>query len=224
MYLPLTKFLHPFDFEMLRRLLPVEVRKQVLDGEIEGQHPMRKWEYGMAMKASCQWLDAARYILPWGTSLSDWPGGSWLDVGGAGSPFSNWVTELTPFTCEVLDPKTSVPIESYAGPAAYVITAISTIEHTTDDLAFLRACIKNLRPGGLLFLTTDCWDGQEKDTAHFHWMRERIYTERSFQALVASAERVGLRQFGGADYHYHGAQVYDYTFGCATFVREDPRP
>jgi SAM-dependent methyltransferase len=192
--IPLTKTLDPADLDDLTE--EVALVQAVGIGE---QHPMRTWEYSLALRAISEHRKthhSLEYLV--------------LDVGGAGSPFS----QIVPYPCQVIDPKINLAIEDLDLPAipADAVTAISTIEHVPSQLPFLDACHRALAPGGLLFLTMDCWDRDEADTAHFHWMRERIYGPHLFARLINACLTVGFQGFGAVDLTYHGDHVYDFSF------------
>jgi SAM-dependent methyltransferase len=203
--IPLTKTLNPEkDYTTL-----AEECALVDAVGVEGQHTHRRFEYALALHALAAHrpADAAYHVL---------------DVGGAGSPFSQIVDQLPWVACEVIDPKVNADIEGWptATPVDAVIS-ISTIEHVRHPTPFLRAIHRALKPGGLLFLTMDCWNCEGPDTAHFHWMRERIYNKASWQDLAKHATlHLGFKRFGTADYTYHGNFVWDYSFCSLALVKE----
>jgi len=210
--IPLTKTCDPED--LLGLLAPQALLVDQVP--LGGQHPMRRWEYALALEALTEhWATAM-----WNGQIQ--PAYGLLDVGGAGSPFSQIVDQIPGLACEVIDPKLNMDIEAFAPMSeADAVVAISTIEHVRHPTPFLRAIHRALRPGGLLFLTMDCWNCEGPDTAHFHWMRERIYNKASWQDLAKHATmHLGFRRFGTADYTYHGDFVYDYSFCSLALVKE----
>jgi cyclopropane fatty-acyl-phospholipid synthase-like methyltransferase len=94
------------------------------------------------------------------------------------------------------------------------------IEHVEEIRKFFRACHMLLKPGGLLFLTTDYWDAEGDDTAHFHWMRKRIYNAERMRKLQGDLRELGYASFGQADWAYHGPQVYDYAVCSTAMVKK----
>jgi SAM-dependent methyltransferase len=163
------------------------------------QHNHRRFEYSLALRAIAEHRKTHRsleYLV--------------LDVGGAGSPFS----QIVPYPCQVIDPKINLAIEELDVPAipADAVITISTIEHVPSQLPFLDACARALAPGGLLFLTMDCCDYDGDDTSHFRWLRERIYGPHAWGELLNACLTAGFQGFGGADPIYHGDHVYDYSF------------
>ena len=203
----LIKTLDPRDWdELVPELVLVDA---VGIGE---QHPMRRWEYAMALRALSEHRKG--YVSPLAGYLV-------LDVGGAGSPFAE-ICQSTQASCQIVDPKLNVAIEAIGGvPLADAVISISTIEHVKEPLPFLEACHRALAPGGLLFLTADYWDRWGgPDTAHFHWMRERIYNPMKWGVLAGEASTLGFRMFGGYDMIYGGNHVYDYTFASLALTKE----
>ena len=207
--LPLSKTLHPTDLLLLSEELAA-----VDAVGVAGQHAHRRWEYAMALYTLAAWK---------GSEAEDQPHHV-LDVGGAGSPFLTIAQGVYPAACiEVVDPAVNHPIEaSPIRDGSYdVVTCISTLEHVPLWNDFLRACVRHLRPGGLFFLTVDYWDCEGPDTAHFHWMRERIYNRSSLEDVRGFLKTLGVYRFGGVDTKYHGDQVYgSYTFASLALRKE----
>lgn len=229
-FLPFSKCMDLADYPSL------EPELALLDqhGAVEGQHPARRWEYALAHHALAAWL-------------ADWPDleQCWddhplraCDVGGAGSAFAGTLRDVVA-AVDVIDPAlilkgtvnhiTFYPVDlwqySVTQPHAQydVLTLISVLEHVPDDAVnrLLRAAKILLRPGGLLFLTVDCWNSAGPDTAHFYWMRQRIYTPDRVRALQQTLrEQQGFVSFGRGDWTYHGPTVYDYTFASLAMTRK----
>lgn len=164
------------------------------------------------------------------------------DVGGAGSNFWQLLHGLTPDPILVIDSAAPDRVWRDGEPVQYwresveefathgmhnqfdVITCISVIEHVEELRKFFRACHMLLKPGGLLFLTTDYWDAEGDDTAHFHWMRKRIYNAARLQRLIASVRDLGFTRFGAPtsrdSWEYPGPQVYDYSVASVALTRK----
>lgn len=197
------------------------------------QNPIRKWEYAMALRAIHGWRNDHAPDGPLHV----------CDVGGAQSGFWQVLAPLSPDKYIVIvDPAAphghvnAVPgakhiiypcgIEEYATPVPErrnsfdVLTVISVIEHVEQVKHFFRACHTILRPGGLLFFTADYWDAEGPDTAHFHWMRQRIYNDSRIKKLLADLRDLGFQSFGHADWSYHGNQVYDYSIVGVAMVKK----
>lgn len=216
---------------------PYTTRIDATPGALEGQHPIRRWEYAMVLYAIDCWL-LKRAESPATATDALSPPPRIADIGGAGSNFSQL---LLPLVGEgpilLLDPaapdrawRDGEPlqywretVEQFASHASHdqfdVLTCISVIEHVKDLRPFFRACRMLLKPGGLLILTTDYWDAEGEDVAHFHWMRERIYNAERMGKLRQSLGELGLKLFGGSDWGYPGPMVYDYSVASLAVVK-----
>ena len=212
--IPLTKTLDRLDYQDDR--LGTGIRTWV-DPSFETaspQAPERKWEYGLALEAYHQWEPTC---LPWPDG-----GARTADVGGYGSPFQTIASEIM---CRptIIDPLADTgTIEAYTGEPFDVIFALSVLEHVPDVELFLDACVRHLTPGGLLFLTVDIWDKEGPDTAHFHWMRERIFDPATWLILSRKlTHQGGMTLFGEPDWAYHGDQLYaSYSFASLAMTKE----
>lgn len=198
----------------------------------EGQHPMRVWEYAMAHRAIGDWQKAQQQADGYVEHAL-----CICDVGGAGSQFALSLSSLSTSDIDIVDP--AIPqgiitaghlrwiglnVETYAGDAPHdqydVLTVLSVLEHVQEVRPFLRACRMLLKPGGLLFLTMDCWNCSGPDTAHFHWMRKRIYNPDLIRKLQQDLRELGYSSFGRGEWSYHGNFVFDYSFGSLAMVKK----
>jgi SAM-dependent methyltransferase len=202
-----------------------------------GQHEARWWEYAMAHRAIATWYESVgEYLEGRSPQVIAGTGGPLLlaDVGGAGSRFAQSLVALTSEDILTIDPEPRaadlsrvVPyvgtVEQFAAQMSHnqfdCLTAISVIEHLENVIPFLRACHMLLKPGGLLFLTTDCWNKEGEDVAHFHWMRKRIYTPESLGRLMKRCRELGFGAGSRCDWTYHGDTVYDYSFASLAMVK-----
>lgn len=215
--LPLTKTLSPFDYAYLTQEL------SIVDAVgIEGQHEARRWEYAMCLAALREWK---QHYLPKNMTTADAMVGA-VDVGGAGSNLNKMLSRVMLGQVAVIDPNVNIAVEEITPDmkiSSYVVTSISTLEHVEDEWGFLGAVDKLVRPGGMLFLTMDCWDGGdgEKDSAHFHWMRRRIYNLHSWMELARRfTEDGGYRFLGEKDFSYNGHQLFgSYSFASLALVK-----
>lgn len=237
--IPLTKIMHaPDDFQALSPFVQDILQR---DGETlrANQHEARLWEYAMALESILQWQTVN--VIEAGPPTI-------LDAGGASSNLWIGLLNFTSETIRVVDPLCvnepagqvrylpqtlteyeAAAVENRIAPCD-VITCISVIEHIpdangrpgrkTDLTLFLEAAHRLLRPGGLLVLTTDYWNAEGLDVAHFHWMRERIYNPTTLKALRVRLKEMGFVTFGGADLKWHGPQVYDYAMAAMAFIKK----
>ena len=209
MSLPLSKLLDPADFVELAEELAIVDRRFHLAAE---QHPMRRWEYAMALRA----IRIREQIV----TIA-------YDIGGAGSPFQYmWGTQ-------VVDPNDgglTLAMFIHDNPRlADVVTCLSVLEHVDDldQFCYHLSCL--VAPGGLLFLTMDACAcpshaadlevADPPDRHHFHWMRKRMFGRVDRRAL---AERFLALQFswlGDCDFMWCGAHVYDYAFASLALVK-----
>ncbi|KKL90715.1 hypothetical protein LCGC14_1901940 [marine sediment metagenome] len=206
MVIPLTKTLDPEDYHLLGPELYVVDRFFSKESE---QHPHRRWEYAMALRAARLWGE-------------EHPGRIALDVGGAGSPLVHML-DHEGFLPLVIDPKENANLEDtldWSKCYANFVTCISTLEHVRDFFPFLEALGKVVEPGGVLFLTMDIWGQEAPDSAHFHWMRERIFTPKTWTMTAQQLLVKGFSFLGEQDWEYHGDQVYDYSFASLALVKE----
>jgi SAM-dependent methyltransferase len=207
---PLTKTLSPADYTRLASEAAV-VRACAGEGSTQvSEH--RVWEYAMALHAMERWVQQDGRTLR-----------TLMDVGGAGSPLIAAATQRYPdLVSVVVDPVVNHPIEQSPGHNSFdVVTAISVLEHVEKPNPFLAACVRHLRPGGLLVLTMDYWNCEGPDTGHFHWMRQRIYNRHSVTDLLTTLrEKYKCRRFGETDWTYHGNHVFNYTFLAVTLRKE----
>lgn len=212
--LPLTKACDPaVDFPRLEGVLG---RVDQHEGAASTQHPMRRWEYGLALYAWATWQRARTPL-----AAPD-PPYQVLDVGGGGSPF-HWMLEQPHTVVEVIDPVINCGIESalIAPNSQDAVFCLSTLEHVEQPTTVLKAMVRALRPHGLLFLTFDYTDAEGPDEYQFAWMRRRIYTPATWQKLYKLGRELGLQRFGGCDWAPRGAQVFDYNFASLCMTKRD---
>lgn len=194
------------------------------------QHAIRKWEYGMALRTLDIWVKGPGEHPPYtGGPLEI------CDVGGGGTGFCQLLATLTPEPVVVIDhglrPASCdgilfapTSVEAFAATGRHdqfdVITSISVIEHVAQVRPFLRAIRMLLKPGGLLVLTADYWDCEGPDTAHYHWMRQRIYNPDRVTRLLQDGRELGFQIFGTSDWAYPGPQIYGYSVCCVAMTRK----
>lgn len=216
----LSKTLDPADVTELADELTVVDR---FFSTAREQHPMRRWEYALALRASDAWAQADHDAFGHANRLQ---GGPIYDVGGAGSPFYHMIG---PEYVRVIDPDDGgYTLAQYHRKCAvrlgHQVFCLSVLEHVDnlDQFLYHLACLT--APGGLLFLTFDFTDDLSQtdpvDHYHFHWMRKRIFNAYSLATTVTyPLVQVGFRPLGLTDYTAHGPQVYDYTFASLALVK-----
>lgn len=218
MTLPLTKTLDPADFDHLAEELAIVDQHF---HSVAEQHPMRRWEYAMALRALHDYLEDAEG--PRATLITD--------VGGAGSPFRHMLaTQHT--RVQVVDPKENISLERHVqtnAPLTDVVFCLSVLEHVEDLDQFLYHLSCLVAPGGLLFLTMDCCgcDSHDADMEipshvdrhHFHWMRQRIFGRADLRFVAERLLDYEFSCLGERDLTYHGAHVYDYNFASLALVK-----
>lgn len=217
MSLALTKTLQMADLDQLVEEVAV-VDAVGLSGQT---HEARRWEYAMALRAYACWFSAAKP-----SSIG------WTDVGGAGSPFHKMVMQATEQhedrilghriakSSRILDPAINEDLASYISSACLqsVVFCLSVLEHVEDLDQFLYHLSCLVAPGGLLFLTMDCWNKEGPDTAHFHWMRKHIFNVDDWIELRRAARDFSL--LGNADWAYHGDTLYgSYSIASLALVK-----
>jgi SAM-dependent methyltransferase len=207
--IPLTKCMSGEDLSRLVEELAVV--ESLFHAE-SPQDPARKWEYSMALRAG-KGLNGSG-IYPHVA----------LDVGGAGSPLVHMLTRAG-YSTHVVDPKVNRDLAAAVaeGVQADFVTCISVIEHVEDLMQFVWELQQVVRSGGRLFLTCDIWDQDEtaKDTAQFHWMRERIFTPKTWQMVAEEFRKNGFEFYGGQEWEYRGEQLYgSYSFASLSLAKQ----
>lgn len=236
--LPLTKCLDPADFDQLAEELVIVDRYFTSARE---QHPMRRWEYAMALRALAIWHR--------GESVGSITDLEIYDVGGGGSPFQAIVQAALHRddldAVLVIDPAAE-EAEAYVMPLSQALRqhpslgdavfCLSVLEHVDDLDQFLYHLSCLVAPGGLLFLTMDSCDTYTSswswpvDMAHFHWMRKRIFSIERWKDLAGDHGGIEEplidafdREFdllGEADWTYHGHQLFGtYSFASLALVK-----
>lgn len=216
MTLPLSKTLDPLDFAALAEEL------QVVDQHFwsaSAQHPLRRWEYALAIRAHDQWANTPALCV----------GGPIYDVGGAGSPFFRMLDQVhvvDPHEADGRDLAATLREGSRLGAAVF---CLSVLEHVEDLDQFCYHLTSLVAPGGLLFVTVDACGcpshaafaevGDPPDQHHFHWMRRRLFGQADLRELAERLLDYQCAWLGARDLTYAGMQVYDYTFASLALVK-----
>lgn len=215
--LPLSKTLDPTDFDDLAVELTIVEQHFRAD---QPQHPMRRWEYALALRAISTWREGKDYRYP----------RSIVDVGGAGSPLWRMLAPIA--STRMLDPLVNHTLEYYlthvtSDPELHdVVTCISVLEHVEDLDRFCYHLRCLTAPGGLLFLTVDYCNAPRypvADTYDLHWMRTQIFNAYSLARLTADFLRNDFKLLGAVDYTWHGNHIGPpesaYTFASLALVK-----
>jgi SAM-dependent methyltransferase len=227
---PLSKCMDPRDLE---DVLAPDLQRLAQANVLEGQHATRLWEYGMAHYAVRSWQQAQEQ--------ADGATGRGplviADVGGCASRLATTLSTYTTHPVLVIDPRAtaddaslpgvsvlSLPIEEAAASHLShdqfdIVTCISVLEHIEHVRPFCRACKMVLKPGGLFFLTLDCWNQSGPDVAHYHWMRKRIYNPDLIRKLQQDLRELGFLSFGRGDWTYWGDHIYGYSTASVAMVK-----
>jgi hypothetical protein len=183
---------------------------QYVDHEgIGGQHPVRRWEYALALHAVSRWIATGR-TPAW---VYD------VEVRPVFSPIlDDWLPHM-PITVHPAFVEACVA----GSMLANVITALGVLDHVPDAEAFLYGAANLLAPGGLLVLTMAFWNRCGPDTAVNADTRARIYCPKAIGALRAQAADLQLTPFGGVDPTWHGPQIHDYSL-TSLVLQKGSRP
>jgi SAM-dependent methyltransferase len=75
-----------------------------------------------------------------------------------------------------------------------IAISISTIEHGVDVESFLTEALRILKPGGLLFITTDYWEDKilTESSSHVYGLPWQIFCRDQIENMIRSAQEVGL--------------------------------
>jgi SAM-dependent methyltransferase len=195
---------------------------------LQGQHPIRAWEYSLALRA----LEHS------GWDFNESRGLLFADIGGSGSNFWRTLTRYTSKPITAVDPnhvwssqdeaalffrdtlarfKKQEPTKQFDA-----VFCLSVIEHVpSDDLRqFEKDLCSLVKPGGLLVLTCDAAESHP-DVFHFNWMRERIYTPGGLAALhVVLAGSHGMQPLTPPEYRWEGPTVYDYSVASLVLTKK----
>lgn len=187
-------------------------------GTAREQHSARQEEYIAALGAIQQhWGDALMLTA--------------VDVGGDGSPFGEMLRRTGYPKPTIVDPAAPEgrDLHQYLDEAprlAKILTCLSVLEHLppAELPQFLEDLCTLLAPGGILYLTADCAYGVTgcvKDTYHFAWMRQQIFSVDTWlQYVLAPLQQHGLWLLDEVEYARAVEPfVYDYGFISAALIK-----
>jgi hypothetical protein len=211
-----SKCLTQADFGTFSEHALIEPFQKKIHPNYRYEHPMRKWEYGLALK----------FLLEIGAETV-------LDIGGGGSllapilaHYGMHVTQIDPDPSgestvakqnEILGQDNTFVCQDfleYTGRKKYdAVICMSTIEHIEDKEDEKKFFLKLTKPAPFLFLTTD-YSPKGKTFSPDHY---RTYNSAGLKRLAKLAK--GWKFYGGVDYKYEGAMVYDYTFATLALAK-----
>jgi 2-polyprenyl-3-methyl-5-hydroxy-6-metoxy-1,4-benzoquinol methylase len=213
-----SKSLTQADFDTFSEHALIEPFLKKIHPNYRYEHPMRKWEYGLALK----------FLLEVGSKTV-------LDVGGGGSAlapilhhYGMKVTQVDPDPSgietvakqnEILGSDIEFINEDflkYNRRTKYdAVICMSTIEHIETKEDEKNFMTKLCKPGNFLFLTTDF----SKTGKTFSGDHYRTYNKVSMAKLANLAKKFGFKYYGGVDWEYGEPMVYDYTFASLALYK-----
>lgn len=115
----------------------------------------------------------------------------------------------------------------FASGSFGAVVCLSVIEHGVDVRAFVTEAARLVRPGGVVFVSTDYWaDGVDTSDKTAYGTPVRIFDRASIEDIIEVAQEVGLEIDGGpidlscADRAVHWKrQDLRYTYVAITFRR-----
>jgi SAM-dependent methyltransferase len=203
----LCKTLDPADYGLLSpELAVVDNAIRLTAGVGVLNHPHRRWEYAIALRALSGFADTVIDVGGGGYVLSAALALAGRNVTGAetdpahGPLFAQAASMVgRPINFLV------AAMESLPGTWGAVVS-VSVIEHAADDAAFFRAACNAVKPGGLLVLTTDFAESGGAPVCPHH---VRTYDGA---AMLRLYQTPGFRPIGGTDYSDRGGPVNGYNF------------
>lgn len=178
---------------------------------IRFEHHLRKWEYGIALKALRE--NDTKTVLDVGGGGSAFaPSAAWLgmevhqvDPGNFGGTVSRQSDVLGKvLTYEQEDFFTWKSRKKYDA-----VVCLSVLEHVLDDKKFFLKLLKQVKAEGLFVLTLDFHPSGESQLAgHL-----RTYNDENLNSFITLAKKQGFEFFGGTpDYSVFEPNVNNYTF------------
>lgn len=222
-----NKTLELVDYQRFDRSIQhIKNMQSVMSGlNVRFEHSHRTWEYGLVLEALRQ--NGTKTVLDVGGGGSLFaPAAAWIDMevmqvdpGDVGE----WITQQSehihkelPFAqIDFMDFPVLIGNE-YLFDA---VTCLSVIEHVADDTSFFAKLAEQVKPGGLVCITTDFHpSGEAVSAGHL-----RTYNAQNMIEWIKLAEPIfQMVPFGDApDYTYFEPFVYDYTFAALVLRKND---
>lgn len=98
---------------------------------------------------------------------------------------------------------------------------VSTIEHIAQPEDAFKDLCRSIKPGGLLFLTTDFAEDSTDHYKYSYLRAGKIYNVQAMADLAKIGESMGFELFGDVEWKWDEAcrLVYDYGFASLAMVR-----
>ena len=163
-------------------------------------------------------------VAAWQQSLADHTWAQWMETTHVRSREPSLVVNWSgcTFIAPGVEARYQYPGQPDNGAPAGRLPAVwglCVIDRIDAPVRFLTRATEVLRRSGLLFLTFAFWNAEGPDTAAGAEERKRIYDVTSTKKLIAEARRLGLQNFGGTDWTYHGHKLDDHTLASLVLVR-----
>jgi 2-polyprenyl-3-methyl-5-hydroxy-6-metoxy-1,4-benzoquinol methylase len=227
--------------------LQVEAVVEALGGWDPVQHPHRRWEYATMMCAYRHWLkDYQRppqrklVIADVGCGIGLSPA-LMLKEGNSVVMYEPWVygdestkafAQLTRI-CTVWPEKVGNYHSLLRRPLCELIDddknrydaamCISTLEHIGEYARAWKDLLSMVKPGGLVFITTDFAENRHDHYRHANLRAGRMFNDEIYRELVAAGRAMNFTLLGGsADYHWSEEcrLCNDYGFASLAMVRQ----
>lgn len=242
---PLSRFMRKGDFTSLApELKYVDRVAAALSGWDPVQHPCRRWEYALALRA----MQAAGTDAGHGVRIADFGCGIGL-LSPMLASFGAHMVMYEPWVYGNEENKARTQMarimadESFAGRATTfemkytplceltdadrgydAVFCISTLEHIGEyDRAFRDMC-RSVLPGGVLFLTTDAAE-HEQDRYQYAYLRAgRMFNWETYTKLWLIGEEEGLELLDGVhawEWAEECRMVNDYGFGSLAMRKKE---
>jgi len=231
------------DFEELKTELTfVDRVLAILEGGDKAQHPLRRWEYAMALKAYRYWSEKPTAV----TSVGDFGATKVADHGcctGLLSPMMYWLgCDVTMYEIWAWGNQEALALrqmekmnatKQFAGSYRMlhsglpglieedrnmdVVFCISTLEHIAEYEAAFRDLCRSVASYGMLFITSDFAEHEQDHYIANNVRAGRMFNQAVYARLLSWGMEEGLDLVGGkAD--------WSFDEGCRLIPSQDSGP